>query len=840
MLRKKKRAALVAAIAVVIVAAAAAAVFWFIGRGPDAEKIFSRKYAEYAGGTQAVQYVGENLDGTDGMLLYAQGVVEISSDGGRNTVVSADAESRQYTFENPSEELASLQAGSVFFVVPGEGCPEGITAKVDRIEQDGTRLTVYGGELALDELFEYVNLSMDLAMPEFTYDPAQLEEGAEISFAGTDEQDENLPLSAVRPQAGVVPLSGGTDAAQWDTTMNTGIVLSRSANIQIGSPSGNLQHNAHYSGQYTLEIRTVRVLFRYDSTEGFFGAGVWVDYRTGTESSVELEGTYRTGKDGEGSTWPVLTANIPGTPLFAKINCYVVSELSGRLSGSLSQTESRTAGFTFEMTSRGSAPHQYNELNGKSSEISADIEGTIQTTFGIKGTIGVPFLAEAFLDVGAGAQAEGKLDLLSAGSEEHPDEIHDCRKCIDGDASLVLQLRAGVDATLLEHAVGKKVGLSWDLAELKQKIGDFYASYRDGQTDGPECGTGECPHRSYRVEVSVVKPSGVKADFAQVTARYPDLRTYTMTTDAGGKGELYLPSGDNQLTATHSGLRGSTRVIVEDRPTQATIKLDETEKKMYICYSVSSELKGEYTLQESFACPELETALKSMFPQAEWINRRDPVGGGTSHLGFLELSEMYEWVPGDIVLFVDVSKSAEIRVGQAYGWVEERKWPTDTVHEPCDYVYGMELSLYQVLRLPSENGDDSQDRQSYCQLYSMECRHKYDWNSLVMPGEGEMVCYFPMTSSAFESTGLIVTSGGLQYDASYTVTGQEPAVTYEWDYEEAAPQFSTLLDMAHGCSSISAGLAQKAYEIYPYVELLEDGDWFDKIEELTQGGIEVS
>ena len=56
----------------------------------------------------------------------------------------------------------------------------------------------------------------------------------------------------------------------------------------------------------------------------------------------------------------------------------------------------------------------------------------------------------------------------------------------------------------------------------------------------------------------------------------------------------------------------------------------------------------------------------------------------------------------------------------------------------------------------------------------------------------------------------------------------------------AAPQFSTLLDMAHGCSSISAGLAQKAYEIYPYVELLEDGDWFDKIEELTQGGIEVS
>ena len=53
MLRKKKRAALVAAIAVVIVAAAAAAVFWFIGRGPDAEKIFSRKYAEYAGGVNA-------------------------------------------------------------------------------------------------------------------------------------------------------------------------------------------------------------------------------------------------------------------------------------------------------------------------------------------------------------------------------------------------------------------------------------------------------------------------------------------------------------------------------------------------------------------------------------------------------------------------------------------------------------------------------------------------------------------------------------------------------------------------------------------------------------------
>ena len=832
-MRKNYKKIAVAVTSAILVLAIASAILLVIGRTPDAEKIFNRTYEEYADATQVVSYVGENLDGTDGMIVYAQGVAEIRTDGSTNAVVSADAQSRQYTFQNPSVELTSLQNGDVFFVTPGENCPDGIAAKVDWIERKGDLLTVYGGELALDELFEYVSIHMEIDLPCFAYDSADLNEGMEIE--STTSVEPTAARMTVRPQADALALSGG--ATEWGGTVNTSLALKHDVNVSLGSSSGNQQKACHFIGQYALEIRTVRVLFRYDSTEGFLGAGVWVDYRTSWESSIEFEGNYKTGKNGKGTSWPVLKAYIPNTIIMVKVDCYVLSELSGKFSGSISQSESRTAGFTVEITEAGSAPLQYDQLNGKSSEINANIEGTAETTFGIRGTIGVVFLAEAYLEIGAGAQAEGQLHVFSAGSEEHADEIHDCRKCVDGDAYLLLRLRAGIDFTLLQKEVGKDLSVSWDLAEIKQKIGDFYASYRSGEEILPECGAGECPHRSYRVDVTVVKPSGVKADFAQVTVKYPDLRTYTITTDAGGKVELYLPVGDNWLTAEYSGLRGTMQVLITNRPAQAAIKLNESEPNVIICYTVYCESEKN-SLLDSFDYPELKTALDSIFPDAEWINRYNPDRADISRWTYEELAKNYQWMPGDIIIEIEVDKTRQVRVGESYEWRHGTKWSNGLVFEPCEYVYDISVTLSQLLLVPSDyaqiGGLISEDDKIRCQLYHMEYSHRYEWDSSVKPGPDELVCYYPMTSSTFQSSGFAVTNGGLQFDDTFTVTGQDPAILNEWDFEEIAPQFDTVREMAQS-GVISAALAQRVSQIAPYVELLQGGRWFEEIDDLLQG-----
>jgi hypothetical protein len=81
---------------------------------------------------------------------------------------------------------------------------------------------------------------------------------------------------------------------------------------------------------------------------------------------------------------------------------------------------------------------------------------------------------------------------------------------------------------------------------------------------------GDCPHRAYRVTVSVVDRTDSPLAGAQVTAG--ELQE---TTNANGVAVLYLPNGSHRIQAAHADLSNARTLEVDGRPAKAEIMLME-------------------------------------------------------------------------------------------------------------------------------------------------------------------------------------------------------------------------------------------------------------------------
>lgn len=802
-------------------------------RTPESKPSFDRKYQDYKDGDQPVVYVGENEDGTDGMALYAPGVVELTAENGCNQVAEADDAARRYVFENPSQELLALQPGDVF-VMPKEG----ITAKVGTIEKDGDRVTVTGAELALEDLFEYVNLDMALPMTGFTYDPDELGEGMEIILPG----EQTDPAPSVRSLSSRDAGMPASSQADWNSTFNTGIVFKKSISVALGSlyPKGDTSWRCDSS--HVLAFKTIHVEFKYSSWDHYLYTGVWFDYETGWEGTLKFEGTWNMDTSNLTKSWPRVSVFIPGTPIAVYLTGNLDVSLSGSMEGKISQGENRTAGFTCEITERGSAPIRYDKLNGKHSDASLNLEGKAEATLGIEAGIGIPFVVDAYVEARAGAQAVGKLSVLEAGSETNADEIHDCRKCIDGDVNLVLRLNSGIQATLLRTIANKKLELNWLLSEEVIKIGDFYASYRDGEGVRPELGTGECPHRRYRVDISVLKPKGRRAGYAEVKAVFPDQRTAERVMDAGGEGVIYLPSGDNLLTASLKGLRGQMHVAVNDRPASATIQLKEV-KQVYIIYGLEHRNNDNTVYYDDIsAYPELESIFRETFPDAVFVNGGDEAGRCLNWADASAVEELCgnELSPGDIVITAEAVMDPPTQyigieyirdVGGYFYW-DFMHW---TEEDP---------EIYNVMRLQAGIALEWIPEQMNGQLgpmwvandvalirmYSAHGDYNVEANADCIHGEVPHTCYYTVEREWIHENGYVVTAGGYLFDENYRVTGWENEVRHEWDRDTDSDLSHQLFMDAHKDPAVFYAIArQTVLDVSSYVQLLQEGDYFEKV-----------
>lgn len=124
----------------------------------------------------------DNLDEQEhtNFIVYAEGVEEITTDPEHNIVLSVDEENLCYTFQNPDAALLAMEPGDVFWAACTPENPEGVTVKLKRMEQQGDTLVVYSEEIGLADIFEYVDINMEVPMSELPEGLVTLGEGVEV------------------------------------------------------------------------------------------------------------------------------------------------------------------------------------------------------------------------------------------------------------------------------------------------------------------------------------------------------------------------------------------------------------------------------------------------------------------------------------------------------------------------------------------------------------------------------------------------------------------------------------------------------------------------------------
>jgi len=592
-------------------------------------------------------YIGENIvidlgkseAGEDNFIAYAKDVILIEQYDAYNEVLSMDEEAGVYVLANPSEEVMQLTVGEVFLLAPGSvGAPDGIAAKIGAIRDNGDgTVTIESTAAEMGELFEYIFVESMVDASTVSYDESQLEEGMEIIIPDSTQGANNAVIEPARDDTFKIYKVG---------SVKTDIVLKWSFGYDLSAYANAESRAKGFSNKYNygteIHITSINVRMYYRKETGYFYGDVSFDYSKKEENSLQFAGTWSNGENGMGEIWPGLVGFIPGTPLIWKIEPFQLIEASGTINGKIGYTESRQIGFCLERSEAGDVfGSSYNKILGNSSDSSVELEGKVESSLGIRASVGVKKVVNLFMDGAVGVRLNGKIDVLEAQDESDAGSIHDCRKCLDGDIAVFVKGNVGLNFEILELLSDKGVVLRFVTNEASTKIGDFYASYRDEAEQKATCGIGECPYKRYKVSVAVQQPDGKPAAGANVSATYPDQRKDAATANEDGIAILYLPDGDNLLYGKKTGMTGSSRVIVDGKPTEAVLKLEETDTVLIMINT--DENRHE-------PCAELEEGLKKLYPEA--------VIGYYSEDGRSVLLDKNVWITeyelaqGDIVLDV--------------------------------------------------------------------------------------------------------------------------------------------------------------------------------------------
>ena len=132
--------------------------------------------------------------------------------------------------------------------------------------------------------------------------------------------------------------------------------------------------------------------------------------------------------------------------------------------------------------------------------------------------------------------------------------------------------------------------------------------------EGIEFGWGNCPHFLYRVDVSVMNMDDGYLQDANVFAQFADGREKETKTGEDGKVKIYLPPGDNLLTATKDGEKGNAHAVIGEEPIEVIIRLEEV-RELFIIYEDQYAAYNEYiypTEQE----PDILQAYVERYPWA--------------------------------------------------------------------------------------------------------------------------------------------------------------------------------------------------------------------------------
>ncbi len=468
-----------------------------------------------------------NLDSdeTNNFAVYDDGTKVIEQNGSNNQVTGIDDQSKKYIIENADSSITSLKEGDIFAY--NYSTDETLIVKVKSISVIGTTATIYGDEVAIDEVFEYVKIDETADLSNADVDPSTCDEG--VTYEGMN-REETVNSKEIIP-------SGAEFEGSSKVELNYNLCR-YSANNEDGQDNG--YPKIDFKGSLKLGLEG-KLKFYLTSSQQYIefslGYSLKMDFSITSQFPIK---NIRLTKIVIPLLMGLDISIVPSFVIESKITLQLVAELSG--------STGIRSNFGGGIEDISKSPRVKSELKAKGTLfVGISMEPQLEIFCG---------LASAGLEARVGAEIEADMNI--ADSENHLSDsvIHMCGLCLDGEIRGKFSLSADV-----KFFYSDNLKMSINLLEFKWKICDFYYSYDYGTFAFTTC-----PYNKYKVTVSVRDVCGLPVNGALVNDKY--------TTDSSGKAEFYLTGGNHTITAEQDNISGSASVSIDGEPTSVIIVLN--------------------------------------------------------------------------------------------------------------------------------------------------------------------------------------------------------------------------------------------------------------------------
>ena len=470
-------------------------------------------------------------DKTNNYAVYSEDTKLISSEDGRNHVVAADENTRQYVIENADSQISSLQQGDIFACEYGDN--EILIVKVASISIDGITATITGQETSLDEVFDYVKIDTEMGMDEAVIDSSTC--GAGVIYKGKVESasddvathyENNLSGDLAESQNRDVEVGGKLTRAlsyEFDATLSGGAKMT--GGMELGTECG-------ISASITPNIQYVEAKIDYS-----------------VKLNVSISGTAQ-GKIPLGyiGMSPVPGVLIEFGPSFVA-EAEAKIDLSGTLQGTIGFSASNYDGINNLTT----FPEFRPELK---------VEGRVYIGLSLEPKIKIisESVAKAGMDAGMGVEAKAEYSRTLKTDKY----IHGCNKCLDGEISSKYSISAEV-----KFLNSEKWKYQLSLLDNSVKLADFYYSF-----DNKQFGWGTCPSRLYQVCIMVTDINGEKIDEISASGKtlYEKnsntngvIPVFNSVSTQNGKLTAYLKTGTHEVTINADTISVPKKIEIQNQ-----------------------------------------------------------------------------------------------------------------------------------------------------------------------------------------------------------------------------------------------------------------------------------
>ena len=446
------------------------------------------------------QVVNLDEDVSNNFAVVTSDVTLITSDeniGTQNQITELDNDNLYYTIENASEEIQALQPGDIltYEYEPGYF----LIARILDISVNGSTVRIHGDEtLDIDDVFDVIKIGTTATTEDFTVNESALPSNIEYG--------------------GLVPV---------DDNETDGISTRASGSVRVGHDFKFSDSDGPFNGAIKVSITANPKYYKVDKTT------YWALTFTG---EVEVVGEVKLKGDPAELGHFELTGNpFPG----CEVGFDPTVILKGEVSAKISLKVSQESGIEY-ISGTGLRPVNDDPVF---TPIEVTAEGKIFLGVDFKPTAAFMKLdklanGKSALGLTLKAEAGVEVKIELSPNEDSGDYIHECYICFKLTPSLKMTL--GIEATgLWIFRMDKSFG------EIKIPL-DFATGHLSMTYH--EWNWGECPHRLYKVTISL---ENCRSEGIAINQKNGDgSLTELGKTDESGTLVVYLKEGEYSLTAT--------------------------------------------------------------------------------------------------------------------------------------------------------------------------------------------------------------------------------------------------------------------------------------------------